>query len=72
MLYFPAKLTLSKLSTFLHTIQHLSCNMLRKMDEKSNEFLGSSPPKAAYNALDVSIYRFSNAGPHFINCIVDP
>ena len=28
--------------------------------------------KAVHNALDASIYRLSNVGPHFINCIVDP
>ena len=40
MLYFLAKLNLSKISTFLHINQHLSCNMLKKMDSKSNEFFG--------------------------------
>ena len=28
--------------------------------------------KAAHSALDASIYRLSNVGPHFINCVVDP
>ena len=28
--------------------------------------------EAAHIALEVSIYRLSNVGPHFINCIVDP
>ena len=39
MLYFSAKLNLSKLPRFLHMNQQLSCNILRKMDYKSNEFL---------------------------------
>ena len=38
MLYFHAKLNLSKISTFLHTNQHLSCNMLRKMDKNLMSF----------------------------------
>ena len=29
-------------------------------------------PKATYIALKACIYRLSNVGPHFINCIVDP
>ena len=29
-------------------------------------------PKAAHIALEVCVYRLSNIGPHFINCIVDP
>ena len=28
--------------------------------------------EAAHSALDVSIYRLSNVGPHFNNCVVDP
>ena len=28
--------------------------------------------KAAHSALDVSIYRLSNVGLHFNNCVVDP
>ena len=26
----------------------------------------------AHIALEASIYRFSNVGPHFINCVMDP
>ena len=42
MLYFSAKLNLSKLLRFLHMNKQSSCNILRKMDLKSNEFLDSS------------------------------
>ena len=28
--------------------------------------------KAAHIALEACIYRLSNVGPHFINCIMDP
>ena len=41
MLYFFTKLNLSKLPRFLYMNQQLTCNKLRKMDYKSNEFLDS-------------------------------
>ena len=28
--------------------------------------------EVGHNALDVSIYRLSNVGSHFNNCVVDP
>ena len=28
--------------------------------------------EVVHNALDASIYRLSNVGPHFNNCVVDP
>ena len=42
LLYFFAKLNLSKLPRFLYMNQQLTCNKLKKMDQKSNEFLDSS------------------------------
>ena len=30
------------------------------------------PAEAAHIALETSIYRLSNVGLHFINCVVDP
>ena len=47
MLYFYAKLNLSKLPRFLYMNQQLSCNKLRKMDKKSNEFFDSSTTQEA-------------------------
>ena len=42
MLYFSENLNFSKISIFLNMNQHLFCNMLKKMDKKSNDFLDSS------------------------------
>ena len=42
MLYFSENLNLSKISIFLNMNQHLFCNILKKMDKKSNDFLDSS------------------------------
>ena len=60
MLYFPAKLNLSKISTFLYTNQQLSCNMLRKMDLKSNQFFDSLMPFTINLLLTLPVGQYPN------------
>ena len=55
-------------------------NKIKKKKKKKNFKIYQSlkPPrshgiaKAAHIALEVCIFRLSNVGPHFINCVVDP